>query len=626
MERVSERRSMRRRRRVAGLLTLALVGVGALTSCRAKPVDTTIPGGRVPRKGGGGAIPAMERPKAAIGEATPAIAILEGEIARNLAALRGPELEEAAYFLAYDLVAREQLWLEAESGRVVRSRIDADRTVDIDVRVGSPELDNGHTQGGNYGPGNGLGAGLPVSVGDDPLALAQALWVLTESQYRDAVDALRAAENTEQLRSQDDGKAHPDFSKETPLVHVEPPQHLDLAALEAEWEPKIREVSAILGDDPLVFESNVVFLITVDNRSFVNSEGTKVQGSQSRLRVMLNASTQAEDGMNLERFESFEVHTPEQLPSLAELSDTAARLRRELLELRQAPLAEPYIGPAVLSGRAAGVFFHEVFGHRLEGHRQKDDMEGQTFADMLGQRVLPAFLDMIDDPTVAILDGQPLSGHYYVDDEGVKAQKVNLVEKGKLKGFLLGRSPVLPFKKSNGHGRRERGNQVVARQGNLIVTSRKTIPEGKLRAELIAEVKRQGKPYGLWFTDIQGGYTITDRSGPQAFKVLPLMVYRVWADGRPDELVRGADIVGTPIAAFETIIATGDEPGIFNGMCGAESGDVPVSAVSPSLLLRALEIERASHDRDKPPLLPAPPAEVSAGAKGKSIRSAGGGR
>jgi hypothetical protein len=165
---------------------------------------------------------------------------------------------------------------------------------------------------------------------------------------------------------------------------------------------------------------------------------------------------------------------------------------------------------------------------------------------------------------------------------------------------------VLPFTKSNGHGRRERGYQAVARQGNLIVTSRKTIPDKELRRALIDEVKRQNKPYGLWFSDIQGGYTTTERSGPQAFKVMPLMVYRVWPDGRPDELVRGVDIVGTPIAAFETIAATGDTPGIFNGVCVAESGEVPVSAVSPSLLLRNLEVERASHERGKPPLLPPP--------------------
>jgi len=493
------------------------------------------------------------------------------------------------------------------------------------VRVGTPMLDNSHSLGGNYGPGNGLGNGDFVAVQDEPLALAQALWAFTEKQYRDSLVALSAAESGEQLRSQDEGKPQsPDFSEEKPLVHIEPRAQLDLTKLGKEWEPRLREVSQALAADPRVLESNVVLLVNVDNRSFVNSEGSKVQAAHIRLRIMLSATAQADDGMRLQRFENFEVHTPEQLPAQNILVMTARRLKDELIALRAAPLAEPYAGPAVLAGRAAGVFFHEIFGHRLEGHRQKDDLEGQTFSTMIDKRVLPVFLDMVDDPTAMSLGDVPLSGHYHVDDEGVAARRTVLVERGKLKGFLLGRSPVLPFKTSNGHGRRERGNQITARQGNLIVTSRKTIPDQRMRQALIDEAKRQNKPYGLWFSDIQGGYTITERSGPQAFKVMPLLVYRIWADGRPDELVRGVDIVGTPIAAFETIVATGDKPGIFNGMCGAESGDVPVSAVSPSLLLRSLEIERASHDRDKPPLLPPPdtraPVAAPAADAGKQVK------
>ena len=550
---------------------------------------------------------AITRSRAPVGLPEPVVDLLAQEVTRNLAQLQGDLAEVPAYFLAYDLVARDHLWLEAQQGQIIRSRLDHDRTVDVDVRVGTPQLDNSHPVEANYGPGNGLGSGLPVSMEDDPLALSQALWILTESQYRDALAALSAAENAEQLRSQDDEKPpSPDFSAEKPNLHAEPPVSVDLGALARAWDPRMRELSSALADDPRVLESQAVLLATVDNRAFVNSENTRVQGSQVRLRIMLQANAQADDGMRLQRFESFEAQTEAQLPAQATLIAAAKRLRAEVVALRAAPLAEPYAGPAVLAGRAAGVFFHEIFGHRLEGHRQKDDLEGQTFANMLGKRVLPAFLDIVDDPTAQTLGGVPLSGHYYVDDEGVPAERVVLVERGKLRSFLLGRSPVLPFTKSNGHGRRERGYQAVARQGNLIITSRKTIPDKELRRALIDEVRRQGKPYGLWFSDIEGGYTITDRSGPQAFKVMPLLVYRVWPDGRPDELVRGVDIVGTPIAAFETIVATGDTPGIFNGMCGAESGDVPVSAVSPSLLLRNLEIERASHERDKPPLLPPP--------------------
>lgn len=589
---------------------LAAAVLAALVGC--KPRGTTQPTNPAvwgePGTGAGSRIE-IQRSEAPVGAPLPVLEVLAGEVARNLGQLQSEDREVPAYFLAYDLVARDHLWLEVQQGQVVRRRLDSDRTIDIDVRVGSPQLDNSHSQGGNYGPGNGLGAGEPVTVQDDPLALAQALWMFTEEQYRDALVALSAAESNEQLRSQDEAKpASPDFGDETAVVHLEPRVQLDLEGLRKAWEPRLREASVVLGEDPRVLESNVVLLVNVDNRSFVDSNGSKIQSSHVRLRIMLSATGQADDGMRLARFESFEVHTPEQLPAQALLVATAKRLREELVALRAAPLAEPYAGPAVLAGRAAGVFFHEIFGHRLEGHRQKDDLEGQTFSTMIGKRVLPVFLDMVDDPTAQSLGGVPLSGHYYIDDEAVPARRTQLVERGKLRGFLLSRSAVLPFKNSNGHGRRERGNQVVARQGNLIVTSRKTIPDAQLRKTLIEEVQRQGKPYGLWFSDIQGGYTITERSGPQAFKVMPLLVYRVWTDGRPDELVRGVDIVGTPIAAFETIIATGDSPGIFNGMCGAESGDVPVSAVSPSLLLRSLEIERASHDRDKPPLMPPPAA------------------
>lgn len=548
----------------------------------------------------------MQRPQPSPGAPQPVVAILEAELAANLERLQDESQDEPVYYLGYDLVDVDNVWLEAQDGVLIRDESDSERTVDVDVRVGERQLDNSHTQGGNYGPGNGLGSALPVSMKDVELSLAQALWMDTERQYRDAVSSLRSVRNDQQMRS-DEGANHPDFSVEKTLVHTEARAELDLDALREQWTPIVQQISTVLGDDPAVLDSRVIFIVEVRNRNFVNSEGTRVQGGRTRLRIAMDVMTKAEDGMELQRSEQFDAHLPSQLPGPETLKETAIRIRGELAALREAPLAEPYTGPAVLEGRAAGVFFHEIFGHRLEGHRQKDDLEGQTFTRMLDRRVLPTFLDVVDDPTVSSLGTVPLNGHYFVDDEGVPGRRAVLVDRGKLKGFLLGRSPVLPFKRSNGHGRRERGYQAVARQGNLIVTSRKALSKKALRAALRDEIRRQDKPYGLWFSDIEGGYTITDRSGPQAFKVLPRVVYKVYANGKPDELVRGADIVGTPLAAFETILATGDRPGIFNGMCGAESGWVPVSAVSPSLLLRGLEIERAAHDRDRPPLLNAPP-------------------
>lgn len=551
----------------------------------------------------------MSRAEPEVGEPAPIMAILETALQDNFAQLGEDDFDPPAYYIGYDVIATDELYIDVEDGALLSDQTDHNRVLDIDVRVGSPQLDNGHTQGGDYGPGNGLGSGMAVSLDDVALSLEQVIWLDTEAQYDAAVAKFAEVVSSEQLRTAEDGREHPDFSREKSLTHYEPEVAIDLAEISATYKPIAIEVSRELGGSPLVLGSSVTFSARGENRYFLNTEGTRIQAGRTRLRVLMEVRAQAEDGMIVQRTSTFEAHAVAQLPTRDELMAAAAHLRGEIEALREAPLAEPYTGPAVLEGRAAGVFFHEIFGHRLEGHRQKDDLEGQTFTDKLGKRILPWFLDVVDDPTVTTLGGEPLSGHYFVDDEGVRSRRAVLVERGKLKGFLLGRSPVLPFRRSNGHGRREPGYQTVARQGNLIVTSRRSMSRRQLRQALLDEVEDQGKPYGLLFKDIEGGYTITDRSGPQAFKVEPLMVYRVFADRRPDELVRGVEIVGTPLAAFETITATDDQPGIFNGMCGAESGWVPVSAVSPSLLLRSIEIERAAHDRDKPQLMAPPPAE-----------------
>lgn len=560
----------------------------------------------------------LEFGEPASGNASPVLEVLSRELTVHAKRLAEDDLEVAAYYVGYDLVDVEELWLEAHEGAIVKSSIDRERLLDVDVRVGSAQLDNSHGEPGYAG---GLGSGVQVSLDDADLPLAQALWRITEEQYQDAVVAFRDAETEESMMTREDELPHPDFSTEAPLELLMPPAHLDLEAVRTRMEPAVLAASTELAVDPKILDSAVVVLADASTHHFVNSDGTRIQNGSTHLRVLVGAQTKADDGMTLQRFRTFDVHTPEQLPSREELVAAATKIREELLALRKAPLAEPYTGPAVLEGPAAGVFFHEIFGHRLEGHRQKSDDEGQTFAKMLGREVLPTFLDVVDDPTAIRMDGRPLAGHYLVDDEGVKAQRTVIVDDGRLETFLLGRSPVLPFEVSNGHGRRQPGHAAVARQGNLMITSTRTMPEGKLRDALIAEAKRQGKPYGLWFADIQGGYTTTDRGGPQAFKVMPLVVYRVWTDGRPDELVRGADIVGTPLAAFETIVATGDRMGVFNGVCGAESGWVPVSASSPSLLLSKLEIEKAVHEREKPPLLPSPPTRGGGSSTASSTGS-----
>jgi len=284
-------------------------------------------------------------------------------------------------------------------------------------------------------------------------------------------------------------------------------------------------------------------------------------------------------------------------------------LGTSLEALRKAPLTEPFDGPAILSGRAAAVFFHEVLGHRLEGQRQRGDEEGQTFTKEVGKDVLPTFLSVADDPTRTRFGSTWLSGSYEYDDEGQKARKVDLIDDGVLKTFLMSRLPIANFAESNGHGRAQSGHVPTGRQGNLIVTSTKTEPEAQLRRQLIEEAKKQGKSYGLYFEDISSGFAVTQRSSPQAFQVIPLVVYRVFVDGRPDELVRGVSIVGTPLAAMKRILATGDKSEVFNGECGAESGTIPVSAVAPAMLVSEMETQKQGQGSARPPILPIPGAE-----------------
>jgi predicted Zn-dependent protease len=323
-------------------------------------------------------------------------------------------------------------------------------------------------------------------------------------------------------------------------------------------------------------------------------------------RLVVFAATRADDGMDLYRARTFEAETAAGLPAQAELEAAIRELGKSLEALRKAPVTEPFDGPAILSGRAAAVFFHEVLGHRLEGQRQRGDEEGQTFTKEVGKEILPTFLSVSDDPTQTAFGKTWLSGSYEYDDEGQKARRVDLIDNGVLKTFLMSRLPIASFGASNGHGRAQSGRVPTGRQGNLIVTSTKSVPESDLRKQLIDEAKKQGKPYGLYFEDISSGDSETTRRSPQAFQVVPLVVWRVYADGRPDELVRGVSIVGTPLSALKRILATGDKSEVFNGECGAESGQIPVSAVAPAMLVSEMETQKQAQGTARPPILPIP--------------------
>jgi predicted Zn-dependent protease len=406
----------------------------------------------------------------------------------------------------------------------------------------------------------------------------------------------------------------PDFSQEAPQVSVgkaAPPVVVDKAA----WEQRVRALSMVFRQYPDVYQNVVMLSVQNETDYFASSEGSRLVTPHLAARLVVFAVTRADDGMDLFRAQTFEAETVEGLPAQPELEAAMRELGKSLEALRKAQVTEPFDGPAILSGRAAAVFFHEVLGHRLEGQRQRGDEEGQTFTKDIGKEVLPTFLSVADDPTVTTFGKTWLSGSYEYDDEGQKARRVDLIDDGVLKTFLMSRLPIASFGASNGHGRAQTGRVPTGRQGNLIVTSTKTEPESELRKQLIDEAKKQGKPYGLYFEDISSGFAVTTRSSPQAFQVIPLVVYRVYADGRPDELVRGVSIVGTPLASMKRILATGDKSEVFNGECGAESGTVPVSAVSPAMLLSEMETQRQPQGTARPPILPIPGAEIASPAK-----------
>jgi predicted Zn-dependent protease len=513
------------------------------------------------------------------------------------------------YYLSYSVADAESMSISAQYGAIVNSNASHRRTADVQVRLGSAALDNTH----GVHRTSALTT-LPLPLTDDRAAIERSLWFATNRGYGKALDALEKVKTEQQVRAKEED-ASADFSAEkavTEVLPAEPPLKEDRAM----WEARLREITAVFRQYPDIYYDTASMQASHETDYFVSSEGAQVAAPTHVARLVVVARTRAADGMDLFRVETFEADSTGHLPAQSEVLAKTVAMAKNLIDLRSAPITEPYSGPAILSGRASAVFFHEVLGHRLEGQRQKGDEEGQTFTKLLNKPILPTFLSVADDPTLASFDGHPLSGHYLFDDEGQSARKVELVDAGVLKTFLMSRLPVASFAQSNGHGRAETGKMPTGRQGNLIVTSTKAVSDAELREMLKAEAKKQGKAYGLFFEDISSGFAVTTRRSPQAFQVIPLVVYRVFVDGRPDELVRGVSIVGTPQTALNNIVATGDKQDIFNGECGAESGTVPVSAVAPAMLVSSIETQRQAQGTARPPIVPPPPVDGIAGKKG----------
>lgn len=532
----------------------------------------------------------------------PLLSVMQSELQRNFQVLNTQPVP--AYFVGYTVHDERSTYVAASNGALQRSDEQRSRFATVEVRVGDYALDNTHPiRGDTGGAGPRIGrVALPLTNEDAPIRLA--LWRLTDRTFKQATEALTRVKSNVASKIREDDPA-PDFSREEPQIHVGAPVSYTVDT--APWEARLRRISAPFADNPLVFRSDVSLSVSSDNRYYTNSEGSQVATGDVSWRLFIQAMTKADDGMDLPLYASYFARTAEGLPDEQQLIGEVRAMIGLLGRLRRAPIVDPFSGPAVLSGRAAGVFFHEIFGHRVEGHRQRDVNDAQTFAKSVNEPVLPPFLSVVFDPTLRTRDNVELMGYYQYDDEGVMARRVTVVDKGVLKTFLLDRAPIRNFVQSNGHGRAESGFTPVSRQSNLIVESSRSVSDAALMTMLKDEARKQGKPFGLFFDNIEGGFTTTTRGAANAFNVLPNVVYRVYTDSRPPELVRGVDLIGTPLAAFGKILATGDTPDVFNGICGAESGGVPVSASSPALLVGDVEVQKKAQSQEALPILPAPP-------------------
>jgi predicted Zn-dependent protease len=533
---------------------------------------------------------------------SPILASMKAELANSMEQLK--KQPTPPYFLSYQIVETETATVSGSFGALTSSwEPTRARYLGIDLRVGSYALDNTHPIRGALFNGMDNYNYYVVPIDDDPDALRARLWYFTDQRYKRAIEQLIAVKTNVKVKADETDKSG-DFSPakgETYTEPIQPPLHPDRGA----WEDKVRRYTAPFQRYGNIYVANSTFTAIRENRWFASSDGAAIQTSDTAFRLTLNAFAKASDGMELPRSEYFYSSTLGGLPSDDVVLAKVQTITKELMALKTAPVQEAYVGPAILSPRATGVIFHEIFGHRIEGQREKRDSQAQTFRDKVGQKVLPEFLSVYADAPRRKFGDTELAGFYKFDDEGIKAQRVVVVENGILKNFLMSRLPLDGFPESNGHGRRAPGFNVAGRQSNLLVTASKTVTHEELKAQLIEEVKRRDLKYGLYFEDIAGGFTSVGRGVPNFFSVIPTMVYRIYPDGH-EELVRGVDLIGTALTAFNKILAADNRMAAFNGVCGAESGPVPVAVGGPGLLFSEIEVQKKPKSDELSPILSPP--------------------
>ncbi len=536
----------------------------------------------------------------------PVFELIKTELDRNFSVFK--EKETPAYYI-YLRMEESKTWAcNARLGRLQSTTEEpyTTRYLSSMVRVGNSALDNTHEIREAEGGGKMVDvSAIPIDQLNSKL-IKNTIWLQLDNLYKDAVQTYDKLKANIAVKVGQEDKS-PDFTEEIAEKYYEAPLNFNLSKDEMKlWEKRLKKYSAIFSQNKDILGGSATFYQIQTRKWFVDTEGREIAQNVNSYHLVLSANIITDDGMDIPLYKTWVIFDSKQLPSEEEIVAAANQLSRNLSELKKAPIAESFSGPAILSPEASGVFFHEIFGHRVEGARMKQEQDAQTFKKKIGEYVLPKHMSVTFDPTIKSYKNMPLHGFYVYDDEGIKSQRVEVVQKGILRDFLMCRTPIEGFLKSNGHGRAQMGARAVSRQSNMLIESSRQQTEDQLRKMLIKEAKAQKKDYGYYFKEVSGGFTTTGRYMPNAFNVSPLMVYRIYVDGRPDELVRGVDLVGTPLAMFSQIEACGTEYAAFNGTCGAESGRIPVSCVSPSIFVKRIETQKRTKKQSQPPILSKP--------------------
>jgi hypothetical protein len=515
------------------------------------------------------------------------LSAMRAELDRSKSQLK---MEQVAspYYIEYRVFDVDQYSAEAAFGALrtnVRTRL---RLLRVVVRIGDYKQDS------YFGQGQGTFDFMPLD--DDLLALRHQLWLATDRAYKAAAESLTAKQA--QLKQLTIDQPVDDFASADPAQSVSP-----LASLEFDpepWKKMLQDASDVYKSDPLIenFESNLKF--EAINEYFVNSEGTVLRRGESLYQMYIACDTQAPDGMSLQRNKGYVVEKMSELPSPEEFVAHARKLAGTLKDLRDAPVVdEEYRGPVLLSADAANSVFADLVGENVLGRRPELGKNARTtgaFAASYKSRVLPEFLSVAADPTISSFRGQSLIGHYEIDDEGVPAQRVSLIEKGTLMNYLIGREPIRDFPKSNGHGRAPLPSAVPSLPGspaphnsNLIVTSSEPLSKEALRSKLMEQCRQRDLAYCYYVETL----------GP---KLTPRLLYKVWTKDGHEELVRGGSFGDLDARALRSdLVAAGDDVYADN-----HPANVPHSIVTPSVLFDELEVKRANVNKEKLPEYPAP--------------------